>query len=245
MGIFDIFEEKGYWEETLVRDLIVMASIDGCVDKNELIVISKMAVNLGVVEDKLEKIIAKPDKVKVTYPTNDTDRILYMKYLLTVSLADGVIDANEENLLYAIGSKMNVGDKFVQKIISDAKAKMRQEYSDSGNSIALDENTRGILQGVLSRISSHRVALQFVLEELDAARQGNESAKKFAISSGFNANEYKNAMHNSFEEVDGANGPQQFLLMSCMSLGDMELAANMRMQVVDNVMKEWKLGKYS
>ena len=72
MGIFDIFEEKGYWEETLVRDLIVMASIDGCVDKNELIAISKMAVNLGVVEDKLEKIIAKPDKVKVTYPTNDT-----------------------------------------------------------------------------------------------------------------------------------------------------------------------------
>ncbi len=101
-----------------------------------------------------------------------------------------------------------------------------------------------ISKGVHARIGSDSVAKQFILEELQAASSGDDVAKEFVKQSGISANEYAGAMSNSFEEVDGANGPQQFLLRSCMSLGDMDLTVATRLQVVDHVMKSWKLGKY-
>jgi hypothetical protein len=51
------------------------------------------------------------------------------------------------------------------------------------------------------------------LEELDASSQGNEVARDFTKNSGFSSYEYRDAMLNSFEEVDGEDGPQQFLLV--------------------------------
>ena len=95
-----------------------------------------------------------------------------------------------------------------------------------------------IVRGVSKRIKSFDVAIQFVLEELDAAKDGNETAKVFVKNSGINASEYENAISNSFEEVDGVNGPQQFLIMSCMTLGNMELMVETRTQIVDYIMKE-------
>ena len=56
---------------------------------------------------------------------------------------------------------------------------------------------------VNQKINSKKVALQFVLEELDAARQGNATALNFVNNSGFEESEYIGAMNNSFEEVDG------------------------------------------
>lgn len=99
-----------------------------------------------------------------------------------------------------------------------------------------------ITQGVTSRINSKKVAYQFVLEELDAARQGNDVAMLFVQDSGFFESEYVDAMQNSFEEVDGANGPQQFLLNSVMPYAsNMDIMVNVRLSVVENIIKKWQL----
>lgn len=99
-----------------------------------------------------------------------------------------------------------------------------------------------ITKGVSSRISSQRVALQFVLEELDAARQGNDAAVDFVNNSGFMESEYTGAMDNSFEAVDGIDGPQQFLLSSIMVYAsDMDFMVNLRLKVVHNIISEWNL----
>ena len=88
-------------------------------------------------------------------------------------------------------------------------------------------------------MTSTQVALQFVLEELDAARQGNERAVQFVENSGFSESEYEGAMQNSFEEVDG---PQQFLLSSGMQYSsDMDFMMNLRIQVVENIINDWEL----
>ena len=100
-------------------------------------------------------------------------------------------------------------------------------------------------QEVMKRIDSYDVALQFVLEELDAARQGNDTAINYAKNSGFKENEYVDAMGNSFEEVDGPDGPQQMLLTQIMSVSSMDTKVKLRVTIVDKVMQEWKLGKYS
>lgn len=95
------------------------------------------------------------------------------------------------------------------------------------------------------KINSKRVALQFVLEELDAARQGNATAVNFVNNSGFEPNKYIGAMNNSFEEVDGPNGPQLMLLNHIMTVSNMDARVKLRLAIVDNIMQEWKLGKYS
>ena len=52
-------------------------------------------------------------------------------------------------------------------------------------------------------------------------------------------------MDNSFEEVDGPDGPQQMLLTQIMSVSSMDTKVKLRVAIVDKIMQEWKLGKYS
>jgi hypothetical protein len=93
-------------------------------------------------------------------------------------------------------------------------------------------------------IHSKDVALQFVLEELDAARQGNDAAVNFVMNSGFQENEYMNSMDKSFEAVDGPAGPQQMLLGFIMMISDTDLKVALRVAIVEKIMAIWKLGKY-
>lgn len=116
------------------------------------------------------------------------------------------------------------------------------DFNSDINSNDVNDIVMNIAQGVNSRISSKKIALQFVLEELDAARQGNEEAVQFVKNSGFSASEYEGAMKNSFEEVDGPNGPQQYLLSAVMQYSsNMDFMVNLRLQVVKNVMNTWEL----
>lgn len=119
------------------------------------------------------------------------------------------------------------------------------EQSSIGHNSDVDDESEIVInlaQGVNSRISSKKIALQFVLEELDAARHGDEEAIQFVKNSGFSASEYEGAMQESFEEVDGPNGPQQFLLSSVMRYSsNMDFMVNLRLKVVEIVINEWQL----
>ena len=96
------------------------------------------------------------------------------------------------------------------------------------------------------KIPSPAVAYQFILEELDAARQGNITAQRFVKESGFKEHEYVDAMNNSFNEVDGENGPQQFLntLLISQLQHNMDLMISLKLKIVDHIMRRWKLGRY-
>lgn len=99
-----------------------------------------------------------------------------------------------------------------------------------------------ITKGVNKRIPSKQIAYQFVLQELDAARHGNEKAVQFVLDSGFNPIDYEGAMENSCEEVDGPNGPQQFLRESVMQLSKNEDAmVHISTNVVNNIINIWEL----
>ncbi|MDA9357587.1 2-oxo acid dehydrogenase subunit E2 [Candidatus Thioglobus sp.] len=97
---------------------------------------------------------------------------------------------------------------------------------------------------VLRRIHSYSDALQFVLEELDAARHGNKIAISFVNNSGFNPEDYISAMDRSYDAIDGAEGPQQFLNTISFMIEDIELMSKFKVTTVDKVMQHWKLGKY-
>lgn len=128
----------------------------------------------------------------------------------------------------------------IKKMINDVDTKGTIE------NIGIEEASRGFAELVNALVHSKKVAKQFVLEELDAAIQGNEHAQEFAINSGFERHEFKGAMGNSFPEVDGPNGPQQALLALVLSLlPDMDMVVKMRILMVDTIMRKWRLGRYS
>ncbi len=123
---------------------------------------------------------------------------------------------------------------------------MKNEMIETIEKYGIDFTTEMLAEYINQKIPSEDVAMQFVLEELEAASQGNEIAKLFASTSGFDEDDYMGAMRNSFEEVDGADGPQQLILNLCMMVyPDQILMAELRIKAVDNIMKEWQLGKYS
>jgi len=111
-----------------------------------------------------------------------------------------------------------------------------------GEEMNITEITNEITEGVISRIHSKKVAYQFILEELDAARQGNNEAIFFVQDSGFSESEYIDAMQNSFGDVDGIDGPQQFLLKSIMPYSsNMDLMVSLRLSVIQNIINKWQL----
>jgi hypothetical protein len=123
---------------------------------------------------------------------------------------------------------------------------MKNELLNLIENIGINQASKLLAEYLNEKINSEDVAMQFILEEIEAASQGNQSAKLFAKTSGFDEDDYLGAMGNSFEEVDGVNGPQQEILKLCMTLyPNQNLMAELRIKTVDNIMKHWKLGKYS
>lgn len=98
---------------------------------------------------------------------------------------------------------------------------------------------------IMQKIPTDEIAYQFVLEEIEAASQGNDTAISFAKNSGISPQEYKGAMKDSRPEVDGPDGPQQFILALCMQLQpNVDLVVELRTKIVDNIMKTLSFGKY-
>lgn len=95
---------------------------------------------------------------------------------------------------------------------------------------------------IIKMIPSKEVAYQFVIEDIEAASQGNEVAQIFARNSGISPKEYKGALDNSKPEV----GELQNLLWSlCQQLSlDFDMEIVFRTKIVDNVMKNFLFGKY-
>lgn len=87
-------------------------------------------------------------------------------------------------------------------------------------------------------------AYLFILQELDGARQGDLIAKNFALNSGIDKSEYIGAMQSDMpEEVDNAS---MFLVaLTQRLLPEMDIIRDLRLEILDNVMKIFYLGKYS
>lgn len=103
-----------------------------------------------------------------------------------------------------------------------------------------------ISTSICQQLQSKDMALQFCLEEIEAASQGNDESIKFALRSGFSASEYTGAMKNSSPEIDGPGGPQEYILQVTSQLrSNIDLMVKFRTTIVDIIMANFGLGKYS
>lgn len=104
---------------------------------------------------------------------------------------------------------------------------------------------RRLAEIIAKKLPTKEIAYQFVLEEIEAASQGNQMAISFARNSGISAQEYEGALKNSRPEVDGPGGPQQTLLGICTQLmSNTNLMVKLRTEITDNIMRYFSIGKY-
>ena len=107
------------------------------------------------------------------------------------------------------------------------------------NDIGLDRASQLYAHIVRLKIKNREDRLQFILEELDGASQGNNKARDFARNSGIPASKYAGALDRSYPAVDGPDGPQQFLRMASMRLmSDQELMVDFTLAVVRRIMDD-------
>ena len=138
---------------------------------------------------------------------------------------------------------MGLFDVFSKKKKNVAQNTVKSLIENDGMDIAAKSFAMIIIKRT---IPNKEIATQFILEELEGMSLGDEMAKQYALTSGFNKNEFQGALKNSIEEVDGPAGPQQLLLSLSMALyPDRKLMSEFRVKVDDTIMQQWQLGKYA
>ena len=112
----------------------------------------------------------------------------------------------------------------------------------------IDSTVLELIRIIESKQDSKKVAWQFVLEELDAAKDGSEFTQDRIKSFYINSSDYIGAMSRSWYDVDGLGGPQQFLLSFAMTLSErvgVENAAAVRISIVEYIVHHYKFGRYA
>ncbi|MDO8177011.1 MAG: ATPase, T2SS/T4P/T4SS family [Undibacterium sp.] len=112
--------------------------------------------------------------------------------------------------------------------------------------IGLEEATDKFSQIVLENVKDKHLIRQLMLEEMEGASLGNETAKSFVHQSGLSPEEYKGALEHSHPEIDGRNGAKTFLDDITWQLRpDRELMVRFRLMIDDILLRKAQLEKYS
>ena len=121
--------------------------------------------------------------------------------------------------------------------------KSKSEVEKLIERIGLEKASLYYAEVVANKLPNQRVLKQFLLEELDAASQGNTYAREYARQSPIPEREYRGALGRSFPEVDGPNGPQQTLLRIALQLsGKPDLMVRFRLMIVSNIAQHMRVG---
>ena len=123
-------------------------------------------------------------------------------------------------LLLKYGADVHIkpknGIRLVERIFVLGYKEILELLIEHGADNILEEYASRFFYEVEQHIFSQFIAEQFIYEELDAARNGNDDAIQFVNKSGVKEDLYLHAMSRSLPEVDGVSGPQQILVFKCL-----------------------------
>lgn len=100
MSIASFFEsgettqDKGH-----VKNLVLLAQVDGHVSDEELVLIHKIGRKVGLTYAQIGEIIDNPKLVEVIPPVSKVERLEHMIDMVNIIHVDGIIDSKEMNLL--------------------------------------------------------------------------------------------------------------------------------------------------
>ena len=158
------------------------------------------------------------------------------------------IDDTAKNIANKLTSDKVFKKQAMQFVFEKTVAEMQD---DSGAAAFFNDNisvfAKNIAEQLNNELDSKELAMQFVLEELDAARQGDiKDAISFVKNSGFSPSEYIGAMNKTKWSGDGNKLESIQMLMRNFTyrVSNKNLMCKLNIEIVDEIMKSWKLGKY-
>lgn len=108
--------------------------------------------------------------------------------------------------------------------------------------VGLEEATEKFAQIVLDNLKDTYLIRQLMLEEMEGASLGNETAQSFARQSGLSPQEYKGALEHSDPEIDGRDGAKTFLDdITWQLMPDRELMVRFRLMIDDKLLRKAQL----
>lgn len=111
--------------------------------------------------------------------------------------------------------------------------------------IGLEKEEAIMIEKINETIPSEELAVKFVLQELDVARQGDTFSQNFVQNSGFHKAEYLGAL-KKFEEDREALEEVQLLVVDFLNkISNEKTMFKVSMAMLNGVMEHWEIGKYS
>jgi tetratricopeptide (TPR) repeat protein len=125
---------------------------------------------------------------------------------------------------------------------TDSDAAFEKQVRTDG----IEHASSRIAKLINKKIHSYEVALQFILEELDAARDGNDMAVEFALNSGLSPYEYIGALEKTIWEGEESEleHVQLYLRHFGAKIRDIDLRVELGINIIDKIMQKWEIGKY-
>lgn len=101
-------------------NIVKIAKADNKITKEEELLLMKMAKNLNLSQQNLEKIIEKPYDYPINPPVNLEDRITRLLGLTLMVLADGDVAKEEIKLMHKLGIGLGFSPNKIEEICKKA-----------------------------------------------------------------------------------------------------------------------------
>ena len=102
-----------------IKNLIMLALADGKATESELALIASIASREEITQEELDNLIDHPDKIKISLPEDDDQKLRYLEDMIALMMIDG--DLNDQEMamckLYAI--TLGFESDTVEKMILD------------------------------------------------------------------------------------------------------------------------------
>ena len=137
-------------------------------------------------------------------------------------------------------------DLLINTTLTQEDKEKVEEFKRKIEVLNKDELSLIIFNSLNEKLNSEKLVRQFILEELDAARQGDDRANNFVLNSGFQSFEYVGAMNRTQWEgnIDELEYLQIYFRGFLFKIPNIKLQTYISLFVVDKIMQQYKLGKY-
>lgn len=131
MGFFSKLLGKSNWKKTLIRDLVTLTAVDGDMDKEEIVLAHKIAIDeLGFTEQEFIDLMENLGEIEDVYPIDEDDKFDYIQYLIQMTYSDGYVDDNEVEYMKIIAKRMNLPESSIDKVISYIEESSEEKNND-------------------------------------------------------------------------------------------------------------------
>ena len=102
-----------------ITNLISMARIDGEISEVESNCIGNLAARFDFTEDEFRQCMEDSDKVVVEVPASDEDKVIFLRNLAFLMMADGQVTEDEYNLLACLVDKFGYEESAIKVLVDD------------------------------------------------------------------------------------------------------------------------------